>query len=569
MEAEELLSKGSLEEALVQYENLALSTLPTEYRMRRGDALGYLYERLGYKDKAENQYQENLKGLEEMAPQRRADRARTLNNLGRLMLHKQPKQTLECFDRSCELYREEIQNGGDFQPHLANTLVARAEVYAMQKKFWFAKKDYKEAIGLYEALDPSGYMDHIAYARYQLGSIYQEEFNGYDARNQYAKAITAYRQAAAEQPEQYLPLLAASLNNIAHVHEDLEDYDKAETALKEALEVYGKLSQVDTDQYAPYLAATHTHLAILQAEKRGNPEGAKDQIDFAVQLYWALKKDYPDRYTHYWATALHNAGVIQAEAGQWKEAAAYLQQALQQRRELEEAQPGVFTADLCATSLNLAECYLNQIHSPEDWELRDSALEVLREVAPLLEGLQGQPSVQNMRNDHQEMTERLRSLKRSDILVQYAHRKTRKLEDEIDGTLELQEKIRYQRGVLALWQEVAESGATPEQYTREYVRALSNLGWLTIRQGDPGTARELLEKALTLDPKSDTALCNLAHCDLLEGHPELANEKYRAIWKSTHENGKGFGEVINRDLLLLVQSGLLGADQIPKAAFTI
>lgn len=563
-QAEELLEKGAFEEALQHYEALEQTSLPPEYSIRRGDALGYLYERLGRRDQAEAQYRENLNGLEENAGERFADRARTLNNLGRVVLRRNPKEALDCFDRSCQLYRELAEDNLAFRPHLANTLVARGEVYGMQKKYWFAKKDYKEAISLYEAMDSTGYMDHIAYSRYQLGSIYQEEFNGYDARNQYARAIAIYREASEDQPENYLPLLAAALNNMANVHEDLEDYDKAEATLNEALEAYENLSENYSDQYAPYLAATHTHLAILQAEKRSNPDGATNQIDQAVQLYGVLKAEHPDQYTHYWATSLHNAGVIRAEAGRWKDAGTYLEKALQERWELEKAQPGVFTADLCATAMNLAECYLNQIHSPEDWEFRDMALGVLEEITPVLKGLEGQSSVQNMLQDHKEMTERLQAMKRSDILCQYAHRQTRKLEDEIDGTLELDEKITYQKGILALWEEVSQSGASPEQYTREWVRALSNLGWLYIRQGDPESARELLEKALVLDPRADAALCNLAHCDLLEGRPDLANEKYRAIWKSTHEDGKGFGEVINKDLLLLVQSGILGADQLPK-----
>ncbi len=533
LDAEALLKKGAWQEALMRYESLEEESLSPEYRIRRGDAM-----------------------------------ARCLNNLGRLMLRKDPAEALSCFDRSSELYRELAEKSLEFRPHLANTLVARAEVYAMQKKFWYAKKDYKEAIGLYLALDEMNYRDHIAYARYQLGSIYQEEFNGYDARNQYAKAISTYREAAGQSPDNYLPLLAAALNNMAHVHEDLEDYDKAEEALNEALEAYVRLCKSNRDQYAPYLAATHTHLAILKAEKRSNPEDAGDQMDRAIELYGELMAEHPDQFTHYWATSLHNAGVIRAEAREWKEASAYLKKALDQRWELEETQPGAFTADLCATALNLAECYLNQMESPEQWGLHEKALEVLQEIAPLLDGLPGQPSVQNMQHDHKEMMGRLQSMDRSELLFQYARKQTRGLEDEVDGTLDISEKINYQKGILALWEEVAQSGAPPARYTAEWVRALSNLGWLYIRQGDSGSARKLLEQALTLDPKADAALCNLAHCDLMEGQPDLANEKYRAIWKSTHDNGRGFGEVINQDLLLLVQKGLLKADQLPKVAFT-
>ena len=533
LEAEALLKKGAWQEALERYESLQEESLSPEFRICRRDAM-----------------------------------ARCHNNLGRLLLRRDPADSLACFDRSSEIYRGLVEEDPEFRPHLANTLVARAEVYTMQKKFWYAKKDYKEAIALYEAMDEISYRDHIAYARYQLGSIYQEEFNGYDARNQYTKAISTYRDAAEQDPDNYLPLLAAALNNLAHVHEDLEDYDKAEEALNAALQAYDQLCQSNRDQYAPYLAATHTHLAILKAEKRSNPEGARDQIDQAIELYGELRAEHPDQFTHYWATSLHNAGVIRAEAREWEEASGYLNKALDQRWKLEETQPGAFTADLCATALNLAECYLNQMESPEQWGFHEKALGVLQEIAPLLDGLHAQSSVQNMQHDHKEMMGRLQSMDRSQLLYQYARKQTRVLEDEMDSTLELSEKINYQKGILALWEEVAQSGAPAARYTSEWVRALSNLGWLYIRQGDAGAARKLLEQALSLDPKADAALCNLAHCDLLEGQPDLANEKYRAVWKSTHDNGKGFGEVINKDLLLLVQSGLLDADQLPEPVST-
>lgn len=568
LEAEELLKKGAFKEAEERYEQLGQASLSYALKIRRRDALGYLSEVRGNTDGAEAIFRETIAWIEARAPERQADLARSLNNLGRLLMRKDPKEAIPCFDRSCELFRGMAETLPDYRLHLANSLTARAEAHGMRKKYWYAKRDYKEAIGLYEALDAEAFRDAIAYARYQLGSIYQEEFNAYDARNQYGKALKVYLEASGEKPDAYLPLYAASCNNMAQVHQDLEDYDKAEEALREALQAYQRLCETNSDQYTPYLAATHTHLAILRAENRSDPDGAREQIDLAIEKYGALQADQPEQFTHYWATALHNAGVIRAEARQWEAAAGFLERALDQRRELEIKQPGAFSADLCATALNLAECYLNQIQSPEQWAFRDKALKLLRETEPFLQGLPDQPSTRNMKVDHTAMTGRLENMDRSDILCEYAIRQTRRLEDDIDGTLELDEKIRYQQGVLALWEEVAASGAAPDKYQGEWLRALNNTAWLYIRDGKAQAARELLERARGMDPDFKAALCNLAHCQLLLGEPDAANRGYRALWNSLHHSGKTFGEVINQDLLQLVKAGLLDAHQIPRPGMT-
>lgn len=565
-EAREKLEEGAFPEALELYRQARRHAEDPEAYLLIGNTIGQLHEYTGHAREAAEQYREDLRWIETQAPGRHELRALSLNNLGRVLLPTNAREALECFDGAASAYRELADSNPAFRLPLANTLLARGEAYAQQKKFWNAKKDYKEAIELHKQLN-SGQSDALmANARYQLGNIYAEEYNGYDARIQYFKAREIYEVLLDTDENRYLPLLAAVNNNLALVQRDLEEYDQALKLFGETLEAYRTLSQRRPQVFEPYLANTHTSTGILLAEKFGDFNRALEHNWEALQLYESLSQRFPDRYEHYLATAHHNAGVYQSEAGRWDEAEAAFERALQARKALEEKAPGAFREDICATALNLLELYRHRLDTSGDWKYRDLGISLADTAGQLLKAVKDTPVIQSMKTDLELLRSYFETVEPRNVGLQASMEKIRRWEEEVDSTLDLNEKRHYQQRVLNELKGMEKAGQKLPWLQQSLARALSNMAWLELCIGATGRARKMLQQAGKIDPGLLAVRCNTAHCELLEGHPDAANRIYRELWPKKDASGTGFGQIINKDLVQLIRLGVLEAHHLPKAA---
>ncbi len=565
-EAREKMEEGAFPEALECYRQARRHADDPEAYLLIGNTIGQLHEYMGHAREAAEQYREDLRWIETQAPGRHELRALSLNNLGRVLLPTNAREALECFDGSASAYRELADSNPAFRLPLANTLLARGEAYAQQRKFWYAKKDFKEAIELHKQLN-SGQSDALmANARYQLGNIYAEEYNGYDARIQYFKAREIYEVLLDTDENRYLPLLAAVNNNLALVQRDLEEYDQALKLFGETLEAYRALAQRRPQVFEPYLANTHTSTGILLAEKFRDFNRALEHNWEALQLYESLSQRFPDRYDHYLATAYHNAGVYQSEAGRWDEAEAAFERALQARKALEEKAPGAFREDICATALNLLELYRHRLDTSGDWKYRDLGISLADTAGQLLKALKDTPVIQTMKTDLELLRSYFEKVEPRNVGLQASMEKIRRWEEEVDSTLDLNEKRHYQQRVLNELKGLEKTGVKLPWLRQSLARALSNMAWLELCIGATGRARKMLQQAGKIDPGLLAVRCNTAHCDLLEGHPDAANRIYRELWPKKDAAGTGFGEIINKDLVQLIRLGVLEAHHLPKAA---
>lgn len=568
-EAETLLQQGQLKTAADCIIKAREGNIGADQRFHSGIVLAGIWESLEQPQKSISLYRDLLKELDAEPAEHAEERALVLNNLGRLLLQKDAREALECFTKSCSIYTDLMGQNPAYALHLANSLMARAEAFASLKKYWEAKNDYKTAISHYQEHENEQSRLQTALAHYQLGGIYMEEFNAYDARTHYKKAIGKYLEGGATELLPQLPLLAACYNNIALAHKDLEDYEKSREAMQSALAAYKDLNDRDPETFAPYLAASFTHLAILNAEPfREFTEALRFNAE-ATRIYKELSEEHPDLYTHYLATAEHNAGVISAEARQWEAAEDHFERALQQRRLLEAREAGNFTADICSTALNLAEVYRHRLENPENWELREKALHLLNETQDLLAALDKSPVVENMKNDQEELVGHFRGLDLPDLHWRVTLDSIQTLESEIDGTLDLAEKKDYQQQILMNWQAFDRAFPTLERHWEEWARALNNMAWLHIMDAKPEKARPLLSRATQLAPSLLAIPCNLAHCDLLEGNSQAARHRYGELWDKPHRGDRLYGAVIRKDLKELVRRGHLKDEQLEGLPDTV
>lgn len=565
-DALEKVEQRAFPEALDLYREARRHAEDPETYFLIGSTIGQLLEWMGRSRKAADQYREDLRWLESQVPGRRDLRALGLNNLGRVLLTTDPSEAIDRFDGACAHYRELANTDPSYVLPLANTLLARGEAYARQQKYWYAKKDYKEALEIYRKLDSEQAEALAAQARYQLGNIYAEEFNGHDARMQYLKARESYESLLTSDRMRYLPLLAAVNNNLALVQRDLEEYEQALALFEETLEAYFELAGGRPLIFRPYLANTHTSTGILLAEKFRDFDRALHHNYQALQIYETLCESYPDRYEHYLATARHNTGIYQAEAGQWDEAEAAFGRALEARLSLEAKQPGSFRADIGATALNLLELYRHRLETTGNWNYRDLGLALAATAQEHLAGLVNTPVHQNMITDLEILKSYFDNVAPGDVKLQASLEKIRRWEEEVDSTLDLNEKRHYQQRILNQWKKLGRAGKQTPWVQQALARALNNMAWLEICIGATDRARQMLREADETDPGLLSVRCNMAHCDLLDGDPDKANKVYRELWPKRDASGTGFGEVVNKDLVQLIRLGVLGAHHLPKPA---
>lgn len=565
-EALEKVEERAFPEALGRYMEARKHAEDPEAYFLIGSTIGQLLEWMGRSSKAAGQYREDLQWLESQAPGRRDLRALGLNNLGRVLLTTAPGEAVDRFDGACAHYRELSNSDPTYFLPLANTLLARGEAHARQQKFWYAKKDFKEALEIYRNLESEQADALAAQARYQLGNIYAEEFNGPDARMQFLKARESYESLLKTDRMRYLPLLAAVNNNLALVQRDLEEYEQALALFEQTLEAYLELAESRPLVFSPYLANTHTSTGILLAEKFRDFGRALKHNTEAQQIYEALCQSYPDRYEHYLATARHNTGIYLAEAGQWEEAETAFEGALEDRLALEAKQPGSFRADIGATALNLLELYRHRLETTGDWNYRDLGLALAGNTGEHLAALETSPLHQNMQADLEILQSYFNTVAPGDVKLQASLEKIRKWEEEVDSTLDLNEKRHYQQRILNQWKKLGQHGKQAPWLRQALARALNNMAWLEICIGATGRARKMLGEAEAIDPGLLSVQCNIAHCDLLEGNPDAANKAYRYLWPKKDASDIGFGEVINKDLVQLIRLGVLAAHHLPKPA---
>ena len=543
--------------ALPEYlEALQLAPSGAE-RMHVSNLVGRIRDLMGEPELAGAQFRQTLQEPQTGERAVRDQRGIALNNLGRLSLRREPAMALPLFEEAIAIYGELAADDAGYTPHLAHTHLARGEAFFLAKKFWEAKKDYKKALELHERHGAALHTDMHALAYYQLGAIYSEEYNAYDAQTNYRKALDLYSGALESDPKQYRPLLAATLNNLAVVQMQLEEYDKAHANYERTLGQYQLLSQEKPEIFEPYLAATHTNLGILLADHMGRHSEAILANEKAITLYEGLALRHPDRFTHYWATALHNGGIYTLETDHWQEAADALLRALSIRKELADGQKEAFGADYCATALNLLEFYQRRLEEDAAADCIGKGLQLLQDTGEFLGQLPPSPATENMKNDFDAFREFFHGVDAEHIRTLEVLGKLRRWDQETDSTLVLAEKTDYQARILRELRDFYEQYPDNPVLRKPLVLALNNRAWLHLCQGEAAPARALLEEGLGLGEQLPVLECNLGHCHLLEGKPEKARGQYRALLGRRNESGKDFREVIGEDLRKLESYGVL------------
>ena len=178
------------------------------------------------------------------------------------------------------------------------------------------------------------------------------------------EAVTINRSLAQSQPDEFLSSLAFSLDCLSITLSDLGREDEALVASKEAVTINRALAQSQPGKFLPDLAfSLNRHSGRLS--DLGQEEEALAASDEAVVTFRQLAQTRPDAYLSGLSSVLNNQANYLSALGRREEALAASKEAVTIRRALVHAWPDAFMPNL-AMSLHNQSSILSKLDRPEE-----------------------------------------------------------------------------------------------------------------------------------------------------------------------------------------------------------
>jgi hypothetical protein len=189
------------------------------------------------------------------------------------------------------------------------------------------------------------------------------------------ESVTLYRDLVRDQPDTFLPYLAAALGGHSQCLATLGRWEDALTASRESVTLYRELSDAFLNKLASALNAYSVSLAAL-----GRREDALTASGEAITILRELARNHPDALRSL-AIALTNQSGRLGELGRLEDAVTASGEAVTTYRELAQHQPDAFLRDL-ASALNNQAISLSMIGRREDALARnEEAITIRRKLA--------------------------------------------------------------------------------------------------------------------------------------------------------------------------------------------
>lgn len=515
--------------------------------------LADLYRRSGDREAA-REIIGNMITLEEEKSETNTDHLAALyNNLGLLMADREPEEAIAALKQASEYYRERET------AHLLKIAMVNyrlSELYTQINDKYYIKKYLKETALYFDRTKTEAVYEAHARAHEQLGHLFSEKLQLFDAKKHFLKALELYNRIHAEGNQDTAMIIGSILNNLGVTYRDMESFFKAEEYFTKTLEHYEHLESRSSG-YLPWIGSSLTNLSNLYASNQ-KKEQAIAYARKAIKVYEHLSEEEPHRYSHYLATALHNLGVMLME-DDLEAAEGYLRRAIVLRQDLATREPLAFNADLCSSLMNLVELYYVQWENSLNAELKEKALALLKMVKAKAGQLpEHLPAVQNILNDHIYYTERFNDQDLSGLHFLKISREIMKWKEEVTSTIVPQEKIPFQEQIVTLLGEHVRKFPGHYRGMESYGDALSEQAWYYMRMGDMSAAFKRLKqmKDLSCDCSPESR-CNLAHYCLLSGDKTRANDLYKQVLPLKNAEQHPMKETILKDLQVLKDEGRL------------
>jgi len=597
------VNEQNFEEAISHYKIALEKSDSPEQQIDVANAIGRLYLNLNKLEKAIDFFEKSL-GFhhelpEEKAKTLRVNKAGVLNNLGVITLKQDVKKAVKYHQEALEIFKaSNITEPNMYVFHLGNTHYSLAEAYYIKKDYFMAKKNFKEAVKIYESLKDSPETTAVlkANAFYNLGNIYTDENNVHDARTNYLKSLKLFTSLTEENPKAYRAMVAATLNNLGVTAKSMYIFSDAIKYYEKALGHYEILIGQNRNNFLPFYAATLNSLGIIYTEQHevkddydsgglsgfsgfgilsvdnvvdvekeqleeDRKEKAVEYYQKAATIYNELSEKDPEAFTHYLATVLHNLGVLHDGKGNFKKADKYYNQALDIRKVLAEKHPEAFNLDVCVTLLNMVTMFQNLLETNVDISYKTKALEFLKEIETRISGYSDErPVVSSMKSDTLYFTHYFNRVNDEYLEVLEAMSKADVFSEEITATTIPSEKLKFQKQILNLLYGLYVNYPENERLQTELLNSYIDYSWLALRSNELSIAEKAIENGFKIDENSLSLKANHAHLFLIKNDFDRAKEIYLSLKKLRNDENESFEKVLKTDLTVLKNDGVYLAE---------
>jgi len=189
-------------------------------------------------------------------------------------------------------------------------LTKKENVFAQSPCIYFSESEssYKDSLEIRRILavvSPQEYLPKVASTLNNLAKLHSDIGNSLIAFEEYDEALEIFRSLSVSNPQAYLPDDVQSLNNLAKLHSDTGNSLIALEEYKEALEIYRTLSDSNPQAYLPDVAKSLNNLANLHS-KTGDFQKALEEYKESLKILKTLAVSNPQVYLPYVAETLNN-----------------------------------------------------------------------------------------------------------------------------------------------------------------------------------------------------------------------------------------------------------------------
>ncbi len=248
-----------------------------------------------------------------------------------------------------------------------------------------AEEAYDKALAILRELareNPQVYHSDLATTLNNLALLHDRINEKGKAEAEYEEALAINRELARENPQVYHSDLAATLHGLAYLHDSMNEKGKAEAEYQEALAIRRELARENPRVYHSDLAATLNNLALLHDSMNEKGKAEAEYME-ALAIYRELVRENPRVYHSDLALTLNNLAGLHNSINEKGKAEAEFKEALAIYRELARENPQVYHYDLANTACGLAQLYANTGEKVKAKETFMESLKAFKELAEI------------------------------------------------------------------------------------------------------------------------------------------------------------------------------------------
>jgi len=246
-----------------------------------------------------------------------------------------------------------------------------AQTAALQNKYEETQTYYEKVINA-DSLHAENLFEYAEYLKFIREYIKAERY--------YLKCLEIRRALERENPNQYLPVVAQTLNCLGNLHKATKEYSMAMAEYEESYKIYNSLAKEEPQSYSFFIAQSLNNLGALYIDIKEYQKGLKVSED-ALEVFSFLTQGKSDLYTVNIGTTLHNLGIIYFYLNKYSKAQEEFEKALALRRSLAEENPKLYLSDVAQTLNCLAYLHQNLSEYSKANDEFEETLEIYRKLA--------------------------------------------------------------------------------------------------------------------------------------------------------------------------------------------